>query len=214
MPNTTLRFGRRTGLSLIEVVIGVGLMGGILGLAGMVAGLGRGALRETTAKSDLDTECHRVADRLVSELTGVSSSMLFPDPDLDGSDQVSFQLPASFQGGVQWGPTTRLSLEYDTGELDDGVDNDGDGLIDECALVLTRNPGPGEVRTVLTDSVAERLEGEILDGDDDNGNHMEDEGGFCLQREGNVLIVRVTLACMGEEELMTRTAELSIEMKD
>ncbi len=212
---TRLQFGRKTGATLIEVAISAGLLGTIFGVAAMVGAQGQGAYESTAAEGDLDTQLRRVTERIVNELTGVSAAMMFPDPDADGTAQVSFQTPSGFVGGnVVWGPTTQFSLQYDTGEVDDGLDNDGDGLVDECALLLTRNVGANQVSTVLCDSVCEFLEGEVLNANDDNGNDMDDEPGFCLQRVGDVLTIRMSLASVdGEGDEVVRTVETSMQLR-
>jgi hypothetical protein len=117
---------------------------------------------------------------------------------------------------VVYEPTATIGFEYDPGEVDDGVDNNGNGLIDEGQVVLTRGVGTGNaVRSVLVDGVAELLEGEVLNADDDNGNLMDDETGFCLQRIGSVLTIRLTLEDKAEDGTVTRrTMETSIRMRN
>ena len=209
-------FGRRAGLSLIEVVIGSGLLGGVFALGGMVLSQGQGAYQAVVSESELEGRAELLGERLVGELRGVSAAVLLPDPGALGADTVSYQVPVGVVGGaVQWGPLCRLELEYDVGELDDGVDNDGDGLVDECALVLTRNPGEAnEIRTVLCDSVTEHLEGEVLNAQDDNGNGLDDEKGFSLQHVDDLLVIRLSMACMGEEGPHVRTIETTLELRD
>ena len=204
-------------MSLIEAVIALGIIGVVLGVAGMIAQTGSGAFESTSSSLQLDAESRRVTDRLVSELTGLSSTMMFPDPDLDGAETVTFQTPVGFVDGAPVdGPVIQLSMEYDAGEIDDGVDNDDDGLVDECALVLTRDPGGvDEMRAVLSNSVAEFLDGELLNGEDDNGNQMPDEGGFCVQRIDDLLIIRVSFVGLDADgEQVTDTIEVFVESRE
>ena len=108
-----------------------------------------------------------------------------------------------------------LSFEYEIGELDDGLDNNGNGLIDEGRLVLTENAGLTNDRRVITRWVAELLEGELDDGLDNNGNGLVDEPGFLVERIGESLIVRVTLQKRDAEgRLMTRTARTSVRLRN
>jgi hypothetical protein len=117
---------------------------------------------------------------------------------------------------VLYEPACTIGFEYEPGEVDDGVDNDGDGLVDEGQVVLTRNAGSANAtRAVLVKNVAELLQGEDLNGADDNGNGMEDEAGFCLQRDGEVVHIRLTLESVDDTgNVLRRTTETSIRMRN
>jgi hypothetical protein len=87
-----------------------------------------------------------------------------------------------------------VRFDYEEGELDDGADNNGNGLVDEGCLFWTRDVGePSEKTHVIARGVREYLEGEEPNLDDDNGNGLEDERGFCLERVGEALVIRLTL---------------------
>src|SRR5262249_41383601 len=75
-----------------------------------------------------------------------------------------------------------------------GVDDDGDGLVDERNLVMTRNVGTAnEVSIVLCHDVARWYPGEISNVADDNGNGVVDESGFNVQRTGDLLTIRLCI---------------------
>ena len=79
----------------------------------------------------------------------------------------------------------RFEFVYDPDEVDDGQDNNGNGLIDEGRIVWTRNVGaPDERSVVLCHQVREYLEGEVPNGLDDNGNGLVDEKGLSFERNG------------------------------
>ena len=117
---------------------------------------------------------------------------------------------------IDWSNQHRLAFEYDTGEVDDGVDNDGDGLADEGNLVLRRNDGlANEVRIVLCRGVAELFEGELANGIDDNGNGVVDEAGFNVHRVGDVLTIRLTVQdALGQGVILTRSLETSSRLRN
>jgi hypothetical protein len=123
-------------------------------------------------------------------------TLSFPDPaEPAWTETLDFQQALGVVGGaLTWGAPERIVLELDDGEAADGNDNDGDELIDECRLVLVRNLGaPNEVRSVLCRGVRRYAEREVANGADDNGNGMEDELGFWMQRQGDVMRLQLTL---------------------
>ena len=69
--------------------------------------------------------------------------------------------------------------------------------------------------SVLCTDVSEFLEGEALDGDDDNGNGVTDERGFNIHREGDVLILRLSVESIGwDGQPLQRTVETGIRLRN
>lgn len=206
---------RSAGVTLIEVALSSALLGGVLGVAILVASVGSSAHGTASAGSGIDARANHLTERLIGELTQAGADTLFPDPGAAGTSELTFQAVSGFAAGaVTWGPTTKIAFEYEEGEIDNGLDDDGDGLIDEGCVVLTRWLAGNANRITLCNGVAELLEGETLDGDDDNGNGMDDERGFCIQRIGDVLVIRATLAGIDRGQLMARSAETSLLMRN
>jgi hypothetical protein len=144
--------------------------------------------------------------------------MLVPNPTSQfGTDSLSFRTPADFAGGaIVWGPRTRIAFAYETGEFDDGADNNGNGLVDEGCVVLTRNAGAAdEQNIVLCRHVREFLAGETLNVLDDNGNGVVDERGFNIRRVGDVLTIRLTIEDAGRRRTpYARTLQTSISVRN
>jgi hypothetical protein len=117
-------------------------------------------------------------------------------------------------GDPVFGPLERLVLEYD--EANDGLDDDGDGLVDEGRLVWLENPGAaGERRVVLCNDVREYLAGETSDGDDENGNGLIDERGFALDFAGNAVTVRLTLEARGQKgQIIVSSAQRTVAFRN
>ena len=184
-------------MSIVETVIGVTLLIIMSGSAIIAASRGVGAYEAATLSMSVEGKLQRAMQRAAGELLASSRNMMTPLvlDDEFGSSDLTFQCAADYQNGaIVWGPVNRLVLEYDIGEIDDGIDNDGDGVIDECALVLIRDDGgPNEIRVILCHSVREFLEGEVDNDDDDNGNQIEDEAGFNVHEEGGLLVLRLTI---------------------
>jgi hypothetical protein len=204
-------------MTLIEVAVGVLLFGFIMAGAALVSVQGGDAYESISRGNELGAQSARAIELVTNELTGLDPTQMFPDPGTSGLDTMSFQLVSGFAGGnVLYEPACTIGFEYEPGEVDDGVDNDGDGLVDEGQVVLTRNAGSANAtRAVLVKNVAELLQGEDLNGADDNGNGMEDEAGFCLQRDGEVVHIRLTLESVDDTgNVLRRTTETSIRMRN
>ena len=209
--------GSRAGVTLLEITLGLTLFA-IVSSAAVVAGRsGVGAFENTTRTADLEARLRRAVDRVALELVVSIQDELDPDPESDfGTSDLLFR-PAVDLNGTEPvpGDFQRIALEMDSAELDDGIDNDGDGLVDEGQLVLIRDDGGAdEVRVVLANGVAEMYEGEEANGVDDNGNGVIDEAGFNLQREDDVLVVRLCLQKSSAGDITTRSLETSVRLRN
>jgi hypothetical protein len=118
-------------------------------------------------------------------------------------------------GSITW-ETRRLQHQYDPDDANDGLDNDGDGLIDEGRVVLIRDSGGADEQTVvLCSDVREYLEGESADGTDQNGNGLIDERGLCFELAAGRLTIRLTLEVLDAEgRHATRTVETTVHLRN
>lgn len=188
------RRGRR-GFTLLEVVLSLGLLVLVMGGVMQVTLTSQGAVRESMAQVRLLQRSRRAVDTMVAEVSSAGRGTITPAllAPLGGST-IDFQKSEGYAGGaVQWSPVVRYAFEYAPGEVDNGLDDNGNGLVDEGALVRTEDPGGGNSRAILLQGIAELLDGEIPNGVDDNGNGLVDESGFALEVNGNELIIRVTV---------------------
>ena len=206
----------RAGLTLVEVMIAGTLVLVLASSAILAANGGYGAFRTTRGASDVEARVRRALDRLAGELLSAGEEELQPDPAGQfGTDDLLYRQVVGLNGTVKtWGPQSRLAFEYEPDENDNGLDDNGDGRVDEGQLVLTRDMGGTERRTVLCNGVAELLEGEIANGADDNGNGVIDECGFNVHREGEVLFLRLTLEEPDATGTIVRTLETSIRLRN
>jgi len=209
----------RAGFSAIEMVISVTIAAILATSASMAAAESYVAYRVTNINSTLEGNIRRSLDRVVRELMSTSFDVITPanlDDDF-GSDEIVFQEAIDVVGeAIVWDNARRLGFEYEEGELDDGIDNNGNGLVDEGRLVLTRDDGLATAqRIIICHNVSELLEGEEDDGDDDNGNGVIDEAGFNLHQEGDVLTIRLTLEQPSEQVgVVQRTLSTSIRLRN
>lgn len=187
---------RRAGFSLVELALVGVILAVVLGSLAFVARSSDRMYNVGSVNSHLESQAAIAMQRVCDELRMAGVDTLAPEPAAGvGAHFVQYlQARSATATDVTWSAPRRLELEYELGELDDGLDNNGNGLIDECRLILIENPGaPDEQRRVLTRWVAERLQGELPNGLDDNGNGLVDERGFTLERAGRSVIVRLTL---------------------
>lgn len=206
----------RSGLTIPEVVIAVALLVLLLSSAILAATGGYGAFKATQSSTDLETRARRAIDRAALELLSTGEEELLPNPTGDfGTQDLLFRQAVGLNGtAVIWGDQNRLAFEYEPGEANDGIDNDGNELVDDGRLVLTRDVGGNEKRAVLCHGVRDLLEGEDGNGGDDNGNGVIDECGFNVHRIGDVLYIRLSLEEPGENGNIVRTLETSVRLRN
>jgi prepilin-type N-terminal cleavage/methylation domain-containing protein len=199
MNTRTMRSGRRPagGFTILEMVVSLSILGALVGAAALFQARGQKASTGIQREADIERRANRIMQAVVAELLSVGVHTLVPDPTgALGTDSMTFQTPLSVSnaGVVAWSPPTSITLQMDTGEIENGLDDDSDGLVDERVLVITHDIGtPSEMRVVIGHEVANWLQGETPNLVDDNGNGVIDEHGFSLQRVGDLLYVRLTV---------------------
>ena len=212
----------RAGYTMLEMVISVTLLSLILGGVVSLGLAGSGAFKAGVTTTTLDNRVRQSSERLAKEIAGARRGTLIPDPQPIpgiqgvGTSTLDFEQNVGFAAGaIQWGPRTRVAFEYEAGELNNGADDDGDGLIDEGAIVMTVDPGSAAARrTVLATGVSELLEGETANGADDNGNGLVDESGLVFDLDGTALIIRASLERMQNNRRIVRTIETSVLLRN
>lgn len=194
---------RQAGFTLMEVAVAVGVLGMVLGSVGMFAARSNQASKALMTRADAEARARRALERVADELVGVGQSLLFPDPTTAmGTATLTYQRPAgvSAAGVVQWNQPSRVELQLEPGELDDGDDDDGDGLVDERRLVLVRSAGTAtEQQVVLCNGLCEMGLGESANGVDDDGDGTVDEAGFSVRRIGDLLLLSVCVQPAGRD---------------
>ena len=191
---------RDAGFTLIEMLVSLGVVIGLLSGALSMLLSGSDAFRRVSSNTILEDQVRQSVNRIVVELRSAGSEVLEPTSAPLGTTGLTFQRPIGFDGDIVWGTPTRVAFELDPAEVDDNMDNDGDGLTDEGQVVLTRNLGlVNETRTILCRDVSELFAGELPNGDDDNGNGLDDEPGFTIQFDGPTLTIRLSIDHVDKE---------------
>ncbi|MEQ1894951.1 MAG: hypothetical protein ABL998_20610, partial [Planctomycetota bacterium] len=173
--------GRRSGYTLVELVISSTFLASLLLIAGFATDRTMSAFRERRAEQESVVAANRVLQRVAGELTFAAGDGLGPATVTGtGSERIEFRVAI---GGGALGPARALALE-----LEDG------GLVDEQRVLwIEGEGGPDERRTTFATAVAEYLEGELANGLDDNENGLRDERGLSFVREGEAVRVRLTM---------------------
>ena len=186
-----------SGFTLIELMVVLSIVTLMLSVVGMFQWRSQESYEQTSAQAHAQNACRIAATRALEELTGAAISRFVPDPTSAlGTDNLTFQRPTGVDGfgAVTWSDQSRLALAMDTNEIDNGLDDDGDRLIDERRLVLTRGVNTATPQAVtLAHGVAEWFPGEVNNVVDDNGNGIVDEHGFSMRRIGDLLVLRLSI---------------------
>jgi len=208
----------RTGLSLVELLIAMLILTMLLGAIGMTVMRGGGAFKHGVAASVVESQARRGIDRIADEFSGARLASLAPNPAAPwGASTLDFDESAGFAAGVVIpGSTSRIARQSHPSDPDDGLDNNGNGLVDEGQIILMRDVGLAtETTTVIVPWVREFMEGEIENGVDDNGNGLIDEGGLSFEIAGQTLNIRITLERMDpDQQPLVRTVETSIRLRN
>jgi hypothetical protein len=172
-----------------------------------------------SAGTRVRSDARRTIDRIAAEFENGGLGTLLPNPVGVAATDLVFQSATGVNvadNSITFGPSTRLQILYETGEANNGLDDDGDGLVDEGRVVLTRNYlQAGEISITLVRGVAEYLEDEVAGGGDENGNGFVDERGFCMTLQGSLLFLRLTLQRpVGEARTVVGTVETAVRLKN
>lgn len=209
----------RSGFTLVELAVSVVILSLVVGSVALLGTSNQRAFRVGTATAEIELLGRRAADHIVQQLMLSGTAVLDPALTTPGSFTANLSYQRATGLGVDqptWSNTYRLRFAYEIGELDDGLDNNGNGLIDEGRILWTEHEGEANERTTtLCRFVREHLQGETPDLDDDNDNGLVDEPGFVIERKGDALVLRLTLeAPLPEGGVQTRTIETSVKLRN
>ena len=208
----------RGGFSLIEVLISITILAILLTSVTQVGSQTSAAYDTSAARLERELEAQRALENIVAALTAASSSTFVPDPVGElGTDDLTYRTIESMAGAVTtWSDDNRIVLQLEPGELDNGVDDDLDGLTDERQVVLILEEGQANQRArVLIKGVAEVGVGAGMNLADDDGDGVVDESGFCIRRENGVLFVELAVqGRVGDAPVFTVEAETRTALRN
>jgi prepilin-type N-terminal cleavage/methylation domain-containing protein len=179
------RLGARAGMTVIEMLIAMAVVGLVLGNVTMMLGSSSEAYSTETSKANLEDQLTQTLDRAVLALMGASEESLQP-----GTQAPAFHSTLDFRAslGVQEGVVVHGDAERIELVLEDG------------RVVWRERPDDDSGRSVTwTRWVREFLEGEVPNGVDDNGNGLVDESGLAFVIRGSEVEVLLTLERVGSD---------------
>lgn len=146
--------------------------------------------------SDLENDTNEAVKRIADELR--SSGTTSTDFDCQ-ANQIHFSPCTGQAGGVPtWDHPRLLTLSpFSVGEDDiwDGTDNNGNGLVDESALVLSSFDGVDAHEEVLVTGIS--------------------SGGLVLTRNGNEITISLTMTRVNDDgATMTANATTLVSLRD
>lgn len=211
--------GRRAGFTIVELMIGLSLVSVMAGLAMLIQSTGNSALKTSTQQSEAESKSRRGVDRIARELQRAVVMNLFTNFTALAPDSPSLTYLSAaglVDGALVPGSVTTIAWESDLRDPNNGLDDDGDGLVDEGVVALRKNVGEAnEVRVVICSDVTEFFSGELPNGADDNGNGLTDEAGLHFTQDGNLITLRLSVEDVSSDGTrVMRTAETSIRLRN
>lgn len=166
------------GWTLLEISI-VSLL--VLGLVAKAAFVTREALDfagDETASLHNEDQARRVIDQIALAVMGSDRGTLLPQIEDVHSNHIRYTFSLGLEDGeVVWSAPEEISL-----------------VEDRNAVEWSENPGAAEERRVVwTNLVSPLLEGEEMNGLDDNGNGLVDEDGLSFLLDGERIVIRLSL---------------------
>ena len=207
----------RAGFTFVEAMIAISLLAIMFLAVAQTSSRASDAFDEGSADHILSTSTHRTLERMAQAIEYSDASILAGAITTDfGTDLVSFRVPVDFVAGAVVLRSMQILAEREPGELDDGQDNDGDGLVDERRVVEVLDANtPDERRNVLLSGVTELFDGELANDADDNGNGLIDEAGLSFSSDGNVVTLRLSVQRRGEGgRVLSKTAETAVRLRN
>ncbi|MEO0653092.1 MAG: prepilin-type N-terminal cleavage/methylation domain-containing protein [Planctomycetota bacterium] len=191
------RARRQAGFSLIEVTASIAILSLVMVSLTQLGSTTTNAYDTSSGRTERELEAQRALEQVVGILTAAGSTTFNPPIDgvALGTTDLRYNVITSMVGGVpNWSNTHRLVLQLEPGELDNGVDDDGDGLADERQLVSILDEGELNQRArILVKGVSELGLGELANGVDDDGDGVIDEAGFSMHQTGDLLFIELAL---------------------
>jgi prepilin-type N-terminal cleavage/methylation domain-containing protein len=209
---------RSAGFTLLELMVSVTLISAVLLAIALTTRTATQSYEEGRHQDELGSRTWRALDRVAREFSDAGRDGLDPEPAAPlGSTVLSFRKSDGYaDGSMDWGPVSRVFLALEAGEVANGADDNGNGLVDESNLVLIERIGLADEReVVLARGVAPLLGGEVLNNADDNGNGLQDEEGLSFVLNGDVLTIRLTLLAVDRDgDVRSKTAETSVRVRN
>ena len=178
MRTVARRAPSKRGLSMVELLLSLALLGIVLTKLGLIVSEASQAHRRESASMALEDQASTLLDRISYAIVGARAENLNPGvaPPFS-TDSLTYQISLGIQDG-------ELVLS----------DPEIIALSDDTELYWGQNVGEVDERIVVwSRTVSELLEDELVNGVDDNDNGIQDELGLSFVVEESRVTIRLTL---------------------
>lgn len=169
----------QAGLTLIELMIAGVLTIAVVVKAAYVVDTALGVAGDETASMHYEDQARRVLDRIALAVMGSDRETLLPQIEELHSNSIRYSFSLGLEDGViVWSDPEEIRLDAAS-----------------RSIQWRENPDAAdERRAVWSNLVSPLLEGELINGADDNGNGLIDEDGLSFVLEGESILIRLTLS--------------------
>lgn len=183
----------RAGWTLIETVLAGLLVTGVMTKAAFVVNSALGLASDESASMHYEDQARAVIDRIALAVMSSDRDTLIPQIEELHTNSIKYSFSLGLEDGeIVWSAPEEICM--------------GDG---GSTVEWRENPGAAEERrAVWTTLVSPLLEGEEVNGVDDNGNGLIDEDGLSFVLEGQRIVIRLTLR---RPEVDGRTVQQTVE---
>lgn len=185
---------RRSGVTLIEVVIAASLLAVILPKAYLVVSATQEMTRQETSSISLEDHAREVMDRMQLAIMSCDRESLTPVLTPDYSTGVAYRFSTGVENGaVVWSDPEEISINGAQAQ----------------ELRWRRQPGtPDEISVTWSRYLQPLFLGEEVNNLDDNGNGLVDEEGLLFSIDGDEVTIRLSLGrVMQDGEPVERALE-------
>lgn len=196
-----MRRRTRSGFTLVEASIAIALLALVFVKVGMLVKMKSDTAAHESTSLVVDDQARRVLEQISYAVMGASRERLIPDPESPiYSSELRYEVSLGVQNGdVVWGDAQWIGLSAGDNEV----------------TWRERPDAPDERKVVWCKVVRPFLEGELMNGIDDNGNGLIDEKGLVFTLNGSRVTVRLTLERKSETgEIVTRTVETMVTCRN
>lgn len=187
------------GFSLVELIAVTAILLVVVGVT-IESGTAMGRdLKDGIADVALESRANRVIDRIAEELMRAGVDSVSP-ADPNGGGVLSYRWSTGYEDGERrWGSPSRIQFDAASGQI-----------------FWIRNAGLAGAQTkTWATGVARLAEGESINSADDNDNGLIDEGGLAFDREGDVIMIHLTLTALDPSgRTISHTASRTVRLRN
>jgi prepilin-type N-terminal cleavage/methylation domain-containing protein len=189
------------GFTLIELMIVLALAAIVLFKAGVVVSQASRTVQRDSSEMVLEDRARLVLDQIAYAVMGANRRALVPENTVFPlhTTDLRYQVSLGIEDGeVVWSDPELIELDQARSRV----------------VWVDKPEMAGERRVVWSNLVRDLLEGEVVNGLDDNGNGLVDEEGLSFVIEDDHVTIRLSLARFGERGESTRTVETTVTCRN